>query len=394
MSRWIGWWRHAALAGGVVGLLISAHLSAPAGWLPCTVVTSVAVAVTGREVLGAEGGPSSRAVAMFLLPLAGVGALIGLGLGSARVAAIDSGALPGRPGEVVEVTGFVEAVPRRSHGEVRVQVRGGAGRVVVVAPEPVADLPVGSEVEVRGTLSEPDDFRAAELERIGAEFELHTRRIVPTGTARGGLTGVLDRIRLRAERALGGGLDPAQAALARGFVLGQDDRIDPVTREEFRRSGLSHLLAVSGQNVMLLAVLAGVVLALFGLRLRSRLMLTIVVIAIYVPVAGGGPSIQRAGVMGAAAIVATFAGRPTDRAYPPLLAAAATLAVNPRFGGDVGWQLSFAAVIGIIFWAGPLRELIGERLAREGSRAAQPRPERRDRDHPCGHGRNRSVDRP
>ena len=79
--------------------------------------------------------------------------------------------------------------------------------------------------------------------------------------------------------------------------------------------------------------------------------------------AGGGPSIQRAGVMGAAAIVATLAGRPSDRAYPPLLAAAATLLINPRFGSDVGWQLSFAAVLGIMLWAGPLRELIEERLS-------------------------------
>ncbi len=362
MSGWIGWWRHAALAGGTVGLLMSAHLTAPGGWLPCALVASLGIAVAGRDVTAVGEGASSRSVVVLLLALAGVGGLIGLGLGSARVEAIDAGALSGRAGDAVEITGFVEAVPRRSYGEVRVQLQADAGRVVVVAPEPVGDLPVGSEVRVRGSLTAPDDFRAAELERVGAEFELHSRRIVLTGASRGGVSGALDRIRDRAERALGAGVGPDQAALARGFVLGQDDRIDPVTREEFRRSGLSHLLAVSGQNVMLLAVLAGVVLALFGLRLRSRLLLTIAVIAIYVPVAGGGPSIQRAGVMGAAAIVATFAGRPTDRAYPPILAAVVTLMVNPRFGEDIGWQLSFAAVIGIILWAGPLRELITERL--------------------------------
>ena len=124
----------------------------------------------------------------------------------------------------------------------------------------------------------------------------------------------------------------SEAALARGFVLGQDDRIDPLVREQFRRAGLSHLLAVSGQNVVLLAILAGAGLALFGIGLRARLAATILIIALYVPVAGAGPSIQRAGVMGAAAIVATLAGRLSGRAYPPLLAAAATLLVNPRFG--------------------------------------------------------------
>ncbi len=82
------------------------------------------------------------------------------------------------------------------------------------------------------------------------------------------------------------------------------------------------------------------------------------------PVAGGGPSILRAGVMGAAAIAATLAGRPADRAYPPLLAAAATLLLDPRYGADVGWQLSFAAVVGIMLWAAPLRDLLRERIAR------------------------------
>ena len=163
--------------------------------------------------------------------------------------------------------------------------------------------------------------------------------------------------------ALGEGLDAESAALARGFVLGQDDRIDPVVAEQFRRAGLSHLLAVSGQNVMLLAILVGVGLAPFGVGLRARLVLTIAAIAIFVPVAGAGPSIQRAGIMGAAAIAATLAGRPADRAYPPLLAAAVTLLVNPRFGGDAGWQLSFAAVVGIMVWAGPLRELVHDRVA-------------------------------
>lgn len=113
---------------------------------------------------------------------------------------------------------------------------------------------------------------------------------------------------------------------------------------------------------MLLAILAGVILGAAGVRLRSRLAITIALIAIYIPVAGAGPSIQRAGVVGAAAILATLAGRPSQRAYLALLAAVVTLLINPRFGSDVGWQLSFAAVIGIALWASPLRELLLLRL--------------------------------
>ena len=80
-----------------------------------------------------------------------------------------------------------------------------------------------------------------------------------------------------------------EAALARGFVLGEDDRIDARTREDFQRSNLTHLLAVSGENVILLCVLAWPLLALLGLTLRARLVGALCLIAIYVPVTGAGP---------------------------------------------------------------------------------------------------------
>ena len=70
-------------------------------------------------------------------------------------------------------------------------------------------------------------------------------------------------------------------------------------------------------------------------------------IAIYVPLTGAGPSIVRAGVMGAAgAARPRSSGRPASRWYALLGAAAVTLAIDPRAWQDVGWQLSFAAVVG------------------------------------------------
>src|ERR1700753_663583 len=139
-----------------------------------------------------------------------------------------------------------------------------------------------------------------------------------------------------------------EAALARGFVLGDDDGVDEATKADFIRSGLSHLLAVSGENVTLLALPAMPVLAAFGIPLRERLVWTIALIAVYVPLAGSGPSIQRAGVMGAAGLLATLAGRRASRLYGLGLALAITLAIDPKVAGQVGWQLSFAAVLGIL----------------------------------------------
>ena len=117
------------------------------------------------------------------------------------------------------------------------------------------------------------------------------------------------QIRERAADGLGRGMPPREAELARGFVLGEDEGIDEETKEGFRRSGLSHLLAVSGENVTLLALLAMPLLGALGIPLRERLVWVLGLIAVYVPVAGAGPSIQRAGVMGAIGVLATLGGR-------------------------------------------------------------------------------------
>src|SRR3954451_1921926 len=99
------------------------------------------------------------------------------------------------------------------------------------------------------------------------------------------------------------------------MVLGQDEALSEDARQAFRASGLAHLLAASGQNVMLLAALALPLLAALGLGLRARLSGALLLVAAYVPLAGAGASIQRAGVMGAAGLLAALAGRPASRAY-------------------------------------------------------------------------------
>jgi competence protein ComEC len=328
------------------------------------------ITVIGIAALRPRGETRPGAGFAWLALIGLVGALTGLLVGGARVHAIDAGALRSRPGLHLSVEGFVSAVPRHNHGEVDVRLDSSVGRLLVVAPEPVGQLPVGSAARAEGVLEMPEPWRAGFLRRNGIAMTLKVDRIDLLPGKRGGLDGWIDAVRGRAEAALGRGMPRSEAALARGFVLGQDDRIDRQIRDDFQRTGLTHLLAVSGQNVILLGVLAWPLLALLGLTLRARLIGILSLIAIYVPVTGAGPSIQRAGVMGAAGLVAALVDRPRSRWYAVLLAAAATLAVNPMALGDVGWQLSFAAVIGIMLWGKRLATALAGDSARGSVRRA------------------------
>jgi competence protein ComEC len=362
-------WRFAVLGGAAAGLALSPVAPAGGAGLARPLLVLGLVAGVALAFASPVGGGGARAVWLALLALAATAAA--MAMGAVRLAAIDHGAFRGPIGRPATARGFVTAVPRRSRGQVQVRIQTADGRLAVEAPEPVPELPIGRQVKATGTLREPAPWEARYLARYGIRQVLVADRLQLTGLRRGGLASVTDRIRDRAELALGSGTPEAEAELLRGFVLGEDDRIEAATVDDFKRSGLAHLLAVSGENVMLLALLAAPLLALLGVPLRARLLCVLALIAIYVPVTGAGASIQRAGVMGAAGVIAALAGRPRARWYAVLLAAFVTLAINPRTSADAGWQLSFAAVIGIMLWAGPIREVLLGRLAgdREQGRA-------------------------
>jgi competence protein ComEC len=359
-------WRFAGLAGTTAGLALAPLAGADPS---ARALGALPIAMIGLVALRPD--PCRRRMELAWLALVAlVAALAGLLAGGARLHAVDAGALRAGAGLHATVDGFVAGVPRRNGDEVAVEIDSPAGRLLAVAPEPVEELPVGARVSVAGVLTPPEPWREGYLRRHGIAMVLRAERLEPLSGRRGGLAGWIDGVRARAERALGRGMPEREEALARGFVLGQDDRIGRATREDFQRSSLAHLLAVSGENVILLCMLAWPLLALAGLTLRARLLGALCLIAIYVPVTGAGPSIQRAGVMGAAGLVAALADRPRSRWYAVLLAAAVTLAINPRTDGDVGWQLSFAAVVGILLWSRRLAALLAGEAGRGSVRWA------------------------
>ena len=347
-------WRFAALAGAAAGLAFSPLVPVAQRGGAGTAIAVAAVAASGLLIAR----PRRRSAAPGWLTLVLAAALLaGLAIGALRLAAIDGGAFDATPGAAA-LRGFVLATASRSRGIVRIQVQTRRGKLLVEAREPAPDLPIGHQIAVAGTVRRAPGWEAGWLRRNGIAEVLDARRLRLTGRRRDGIAGAIDGIRDRAGAALGRGTSPAAAALLRGFVLGEADRIDAATVTDFRRSGLAHLLAVSGENVLLLALLATPALALLGVPLRARLASLVGLIALYVAVTGAGPSIQRAGIMGAAGVIAALAGRPRSRWYATLLAAAVTLAINPRATGDPGWQLSFAAVVGITLGAAPLRDAL------------------------------------
>ncbi|MDP2711648.1 MAG: ComEC/Rec2 family competence protein, partial [Solirubrobacteraceae bacterium] len=272
------------------------------------------------------------------------------------------------PGEITARATLLEHPRTRMFGTRVAAARVHGERVLVKAPArvrwPASAARPGTILQIGGRLARLGPHDAHERRR-GAHAALLAATIRSTGEHRGGLLGALDGVRTRTERALSDGVPAPQGALGRGMVLGQDGALTDDVREDFRITGLAHLVAASGANVVLLATLVLAFGAALGLGLSARLWLAVALVAAYVPLAGAGPSIQRAGVMGIASLVAALAGRPSSRWYALLLAAALTLAYNPRSAEDPGWQLSFAAVLALL--------ALMSRLRRRLTRAGVPR---------------------
>ena len=283
----------------------------------------------------ASAGPVGGRLALVLL-LAAAGLPAGAWLAGARVRAIDRTTLRPWIGHAADVRAVVLAPPRprsfgRSAAPVRITAGPGRGERVLLVAEGALPGVVGRELRVRGGFRPLPAFEQA-ARRAGAHALLAADNAAPTGARRGGLLGAVDRVRERAERALDRGLPPALAGLARGMVLGEDDRLTRQMTDDFRASGLAHLVAASGANVALLAALVLALGALAGIPRRPRLLLALVLVAGYVPLAGGGPSIQRAGIMGAATLVAALASRAASRWYALLLAGGRHARAQPAGG--------------------------------------------------------------
>ncbi len=223
-------------------------------------------------------------------------------------------------------------------------------RVLLVLPVGRSP-PRGAILEALVRVAEP---RSAErgfdeeawLARQGIHVVVRARSWRQIGS-RGGVAGVGDQLRDRIESSISRGTAGVRRALVLGVVLGEDEGLPTHVRDDFRASGLAHLLAVSGQNV---AFIAGGIFGLGWLLRLSRMtreLLVIGAIAAYVLAVGWQPSVVRAGVAGGLASLAWLLARPRDRWHFLALGALVLLAWTPSSLFEPGFQLSFAAVAAI-----------------------------------------------
>jgi competence protein ComEC len=159
----------------------------------------------------------------------------------------------------------------------------------------------------------------------------------------------LGAIRAWSARRLSSGLDPSAVPLASALLLGRREAVDPEVNDAFARTGTTHLLAISGLHLQVLAVALGACARGFGMGRKGSYGVVIAGTVGYAVLVGLAPSVVRSAAMTVGACAAGWRDRCVGPANLMSGAALATLLHNPSDLFDVGCQLSFIAVAAILW---------------------------------------------
>lgn len=288
------------------------------------------------------------------------------------------------------VAQFPETTPDRTHYVVHVDEIRSASDMPQEATDGLESR--GSpRAKIRVTVMGPPAFKRGEVVQVRAVLERPTPATNPGAfdykmhLARQGITAVayvryprhatavpgptqnpslqpIARMREAVMGGLQGAFTPETAGLLAGIAVGDRRSVPEAIEDDFRRAGISHLLAVSGMHVGFVAVSGGVLLRAMRTPGPLTAFLASALVWLYVFVTGARPPAIRAGVASGFGLVAIGSGGRADGLTA--LAAAALLLVihNPFVLYDVSFQLSFVATAAIIVGYAPLHTWLRRRL--------------------------------
>lgn len=338
------------MIGVWAGLFLVAGVMASGGWWP---VLSLVPVVAWLGLRGAF--PATRARAVAMLGLAGIAA-VGVvraetvtPLASlATVPAIDriEGRVVSPVQSDLQYQRFDVEIGRYRSGE---DWSSGDGVVRVIVPRSPA-VGYGDVVGLTGDLVPVEDAEQGYrgyLRQQGLSGSVFGRSVWVERPGTGPLRELYGFGSVLAER-LRRAVPGEAGILLGGLVVGDDSALSRETTDDFRRTGMSHITAVSGSNLALVVVLLMAVGGPIGLR-RHILWLVAVVLAVwlYAAVTGLEPPVVRAALMATLALAAPLFGRRPDYLAAAVLSAAGMLLVDPALIGRIGFQLSLSASVAL-----------------------------------------------
>ena len=240
-----------------------------------------------------------------------------------------------------------------------------SGLALVTLPK-FPELKYGDVLELSGNLEAPDNWSEFKYDRYLARYDIYSLVAFPKLKIIGktkNFYGNLLYIKYKVYSIINSALPEPEAGLANALLLGYKGTLDGSEKAAFSCCGLSHIVAISGSHLTLLSALAFDFLLLFGLSRRQSFGPAVIFLWFYTILTGLQTSALRASIMGHLTIWGQNNGRQDSEGRLLFCAAAVMLLINPLIlRDDLGFQLSFLAMIALIYFC-PL----GEKLLGKGS---------------------------
>lgn len=214
---------------------------------------------------------------------------------------------------------------------------------------------IGDRLRVNCNLKTPEKFEEFRYDRYLARYDIYSicfsDKIVLLNSDKKS-----SRIKIaafglkdKARKLIDNNITEPEAALVRGMVLGDQKGLPDDIKDKFSKLGLSHTIAISGMNISIMIVLLSGLLLSIGINRRLIFYPAMIFICFYIFLIGYPASAVRAGIMGILYLSALHFGRLNKLIHALVISAALMLLQNPKLLlDDIGFQLSFMALLGII----------------------------------------------
>ncbi len=226
---------------------------------------------------------------------------------------------------------------------------------ILVTTDLYPEYNYGDELEITCLLKQPENFNDFAYDRYLSRYDIYSVCYYPKikllKTDQGNL--LYKNIFLFKDKLINlidRGLNEPESSLAGPIIFGGQKGLPDEIRQNFSRLGLTHILAVSGFNITILAAMTMSFLLAIGLNRSRAFYLATLILFIYVILVGMPASAMRAGLMGFLVLWALNLGRLNKLTNSLVLVAAILLMANPKLlRDDIGFQLSFLAISGLVY---------------------------------------------
>lgn len=170
---------------------------------------------------------------------------------------------------------------------------------------------------------------------------------------------IVNNFKEKTKKALRDNLDEDLAELCIGILIGDRNNLDEKIEEDFKKSNLTHMLAVSGSHFVYIIICIKYLEKVIKWRNFNKV-LTIIIIVLFMNLTGNTASVVRSGIMAIMLIVAKFFHRKSDVWTNMAISAVLALVYNPYTLFDIGFELSYGGVIGIVVFYDKVKDTLGK----------------------------------